>query len=280
MIAFAVALTALLPAAAEDGIGFGRAAPTPRQDAVLSGALATVRQMSRQGGSPVCIFDLDATLFEAGCRHKTIFKELARANRRDHPAMAAIVASWVPDDLPYAVTDMFTMAGLRSSEARTRAFEFWRKRFFSNEYLRFDHPVAGGVSFVNALSKAGAVIVYLTGRQECQMLDGTIATLKSAGYPFGPGRGVLLMSSRSGVRDDTFKGSPGIQQTIGSLGTTVAIFDNEPGNCNALQKSFPGALTVLLDTNHSPSAPPPDAGIPVIKNFRWSWLTKVSRNAD
>ncbi len=280
LIALAVALAALFPAAAEDGIGFGRAALTPRQDAVLGGTLTSVRRISRQGRTPVCIFDLDATLFEAGCRHKAIFRELAMANRRACPGMAAVVASWVPDDLPYAVTDMFTMAGIRDTDERARAFAFWKQRFFSNEYLRFDHAVSGGVAFVNALSKAGAIIVYLTGREEAKMQDGTIATLQATGYPFGPGRGELLMASRSGVADDHFKGSPEVQQTIGALGTIVAIFDNEPGNCNALRKSFPGALTVLLDTNHSPGAPPPDIGIPVIKNFRWSWLSGVTGRSD
>ncbi|MBI4869986.1 MAG: HAD family hydrolase [Candidatus Riflebacteria bacterium] len=272
LVTVTTALLPLLPLAAEEGVGFGKALATPRQNAVLSGVVAVTRQMRLQGRTPVVIFDLDATLFDAGCRHKAIFSELARTHRHLYPGMARQVAAWRPEDLPYAVEDMFAQLGLVGPHQHKHAYVFWKKRFFSNEYLRHDRPVCGAVGYVNAVQKAGGLIVYLTGREESQMYPGTVETIRSAGFPLGPGRGELLMSLKSGVRDDQFKGSEKVQQTINALGTVVASFDNEPGNCNALQKSFPEALTVLLDTNHSPKAPPVDAGIPMIGNFRWSWL--------
>ena len=47
----------------------------------------------------------------------------------------------------------------------------------------------------------------------------------------------------------------------------VAAFDNEPANCNVLLEQNPAALSVLIDTQHLPGAPPLDPRVKVIANF-------------
>lgn len=251
--------------------GFHGASVSPRQNAILSGVLAVSRQLRLKGVTPVSVFDLDATLFECGSRHKAILLEYARANRRQHPGLEKAVTALEPDTLPYSIQEIARKAGIEESNITRDMHKFWRDRFFSNEYLKFDHPIAGAVTYVNALSRVGSVIVYLTGREEALMSAGTHATLAANGLPLGPGKGVVILSHTHGMRDSEFKGSPEVRDRISALGTVVGIFDNEPGNVNALQRSFPGALTVFLDTNHSPDAPALDIGIASIRNFRWAW---------
>lgn len=250
--------------------GFGDAKPGSRQDAILNGVISVSRQLRLQGVTPVCIFDLDATLFDAGGRHKAIMTEFAKKNARRYPGMLPAVSEWVTDQLPYELTEIFPSIGLTTIEERKRARAFWQERFFTNEYLRHDVPIAGSLRYIAALSRIGCVIVYLTGRNDKEMRPGTLVTLEAAGFPVAPDKATLIMTPVRGMRDSKFKGSPEVHETITKLGRVVAIFDNEPGNVNELQRSFPDAFTVFLDTNHSPGAPPVDTGIAWIKNFRWS----------
>lgn len=251
--------------------GFHCASICPRQNAVLSGVLAASRQLRLKGTTPVNVFDLDATIFECGSRHKAILLEYARTHRRQHPGLERAVQALEPDKLPYSILEIAKGLGLEGKSITGEMQRFWRDRFFSNEYLKFDHPIAGAVAYVNALSRAGSAIVYLTGREEALMSAGTHATIAANGFPLRPGKDVVILSHRPGMRDADFKGSAEVRERIAALGTVVGIFDNEPGNVNALQRSFPDAMTVFLDTNHSPDAPALDLGIASIRNFRWSW---------
>ena len=54
---------------------------------------------------------------------------------------------------------------------------------------------------------------------------------------------------------------------IGSAGTVIATFDNEPANCNLLADFFPGALHFWLDTITSPSPEKLDPRILHINSF-------------
>lgn len=252
--------------------GFERGEPNARQNAVLCGVLSETRRLTRAGIRPVNIFDLDATIFDAGGRHKQIMAEYLRTRKERFPGALAKVLAWKTDELPYEIDAMFEDLGIRSSEDRKEAKHFWVKRFFSNDYLHHDLPIAGAIAYLKALERAGSVIVYLTGRNDAQLRSGSTRVLEQVGFPMAPGTGVLLMNPTKGLRDSAFKGGEEVRGRIQALGTVVGIFDNEPGNVNELQKSFPDAMTVFLDTNHSPGAPPVDRGIPWIKNFRWAWI--------
>ncbi|MBI3890942.1 MAG: hypothetical protein HY303_05375 [Candidatus Wallbacteria bacterium] len=268
---------ALLPLAGETrsalAAGFDHGTLTPRQDAILSGVLSETRQLVRESATPVSVFDLDATLFDAGGRHKQIMAEYARSHKDRFPGMLAKVLAWETDRLPYEVSETFDELGIQDPADRKDAKDFWYKRFFSNDYLHYDTPIAGAAAFVKALDRAGSVIVYLTGRNDAQLRSGTLRVLEANGFPVDPAKHALVMNPSKAMRDSAFKGSAAVRTQIEALGKVVALFDNEPGNVNELQRSFPDALTVFLDTNHSPKAPQVDAGIPWIKNFRWSWLT-------
>ena len=253
---------------------YGTAPPTPRGDAILGGIYSVSLRMARAGKAPVNVVDLDGTLFETGSRHKRIMLEFGLRHRRRFPGLADAVRAWVPMEQPYLVEDTFDGLGLTREADRKAAKQFWKDRFFTNEYLEADGPLPGAVRYVKALHRAGSTIVYLTGRKTSQQGPGSLKVLAMNGFPVPPERCALLMNPRTSLHDTTYKGSREVHDQIAAFGEVVGIFDNEPGNVNVLQRSFPDAMTVYLDTDHSPDAPPVDTGIPWIRNFRWSALER------
>jgi hypothetical protein len=55
--------------------------------------------------------------------------------------------------------------------------------------------------------------------------------------------------------------------TLDDLGHVVGAFDNEPANCNLFLTRWPDAVTVLLDTQRAPHAPPLDPRAAVVRDF-------------
>ena len=54
---------------------------------------------------------------------------------------------------------------------------------------------------------------------------------------------------------------------VARLGEPIASFDNEPANCNAFLRAYPGMSSVLVATQHAPNPPALDRDIVVIRDF-------------
>jgi hypothetical protein len=55
---------------------------------------------------------------------------------------------------------------------------------------------------------------------------------------------------------------------VGAMGQVVLAFDNEPAHVNAYARTWPEALTVHLDTDHSPRPVEVLPAVPSIVDFR------------
>src|SRR5690606_36448491 len=124
--------------------------------------------------------------------------------------------------------------------ALASAESFWTARFFTNSYVLFDRPNPGAQGFANAVAEAGAYVVYLTGRDEPRMGDGTRASLERDGFPIGEGRGHVVLKPDAALDDSTFKND--VVGDIRALGPVVGTFDNEPGNVVVFSRAFPEAI--------------------------------------
>jgi hypothetical protein len=165
----------------------------------------------------------------------------------------------VHDDLKRAgVEDALVLAAVR---------EFWRERFFQDDYLLHDREVPGAVAFVEACHTRGALIYYLTGRHVGGMEVGTVRSLRQRGFPFWRGRCVLHLKPDFDMNDRAFK-DDAIHDIRSYQGEVVATFENEPGNANLFLAAFPEALHVLLLTIHSPGAEPPRPELVQSHDFR------------
>ena len=229
---------------------------------VLADLLERLRPQSDQ--PRVMVFDLDSTLFSTQKRNHAILQEFARdvgAPRDFYTAFEKLTA----DDLGWNIMEDLRSRGFRHEPTLTRLRQFWFARFFRDEYLHHDEPLAGAVDFVTAAYEAGATIYYLTGRDEPNMGKGTRKSLESHNFPLLPPRVHLRLKPRFEDEDLAFKRDT--IDEIRTLGQVVGVFENEPVNANLFHQAFPEATVVFLETVHSPNPPPLADGIVRLPNF-------------
>lgn len=220
---------------------------------LTSDVLDHVADAVRRGASPLVVLDLDGTLYDNAPRTLRIIQEFAAANAARIPDLYEIVTTLAPSAMRYKLADTLGAAGVTDPAIHRELEAYWFARFFTNEYVLYDLPLAGAAEFVNLIHRAGAIPTYLTGRDAPNMLQGTIASLQRDGFPVGPIDTRTILKQDFDTPDEAFKRS--VVAHLRTGGEVVASFDNEPGLCNLLKTSFPSSVTVWLDTSHAPGAP-------------------------
>ncbi len=220
---------------------------------------------SAEGGSPVVVFDLDGTLMDNRPRTCAILHELGETWRAREPATAERLLAVKPADLEYLLTASLARLGVTRVDLVGEAEVFWRDRFFTDAYLKHDVPVGGASEFARACYEAGGVLAYFTGRDLPLMGLGSFASLRDLGFPIGVAGTELVLKPDAAMSDEAFKRMEGPR--LARVGRVVAVFDNEPGNCNVLLEHFQGARSVLVDTQHLPGAPAPHPEVRIIADF-------------
>ena len=200
---------------------------------------------------------------------------------QSHPQVKAAILRLKHEDIGYSIRDTFSkidsLAGraLGSNGSHTtpahlaNAFEevrnFWNDRFFTSSYLTHDRPYLGAVEFVRNLHALGAHIVYLTGRDEPNMGEGTRANLIRDGFPWDMERTQLFMKPLASMDDLTFKKQAA--SLVNGHGELIASFENEPPNVAALHELLPEVMHVFLDTVCSDHLARPRKGLYRIPGF-------------
>ncbi len=247
------------------------------QQEVLLGILAKVQEACRarvkHGGKPIkVVFDLDSTIFDVKPRTLRIWKEFAQTKeaRKISPALADWSLGLQAHSLLYTLEESARANGVPVPEAEAKeflreAFRYWRQRFFSHHYITMDHPTLGAVEYVSRVVDAGAVAVYLTGRDWPGMGKGTQMMLEYCGFPVDPRSSELFMKPNSGLDDAEFKDEA--LRDLRKNGDVVALFDNEPANFHVFEKNFPEAWLVFYHSNCSTKEAKPVKRLYRIDNF-------------
>jgi hypothetical protein len=217
---------------------------------VLSEVAKRVR--SARESRPLILLDLDSTLYEVGHRSLQIFREWTQTpDAAKFPVIRDRLGALPVNQLGYSLKDTFSAMGLSPANpaihaAREMLSAFWQKRFFTNEYLKYDHVYPGAARFARELHDLGAEIIYLTGRDEPGMGIGTRENLVRDGFPWKRERTHLLLKPR--FEDDDLAHKLNAAEFIRKTGTLVASFENEPANLVALYDAFPEAMHVFVET--------------------------------
>ena len=244
-----------------------RPPPLPHQVGVLHRILERIAEMNEQGTStPTVVFDLDGTLFDNRPRTLQILMEYADEMRGQYPDVAHALSSLDLERVQYLLSDTLRACGLTHADIVRDATTYWRDRFFSDDYMAHDEPLEGAVEYARACHDAGAIIVYLTGRDIPGMFLGTVASLRDHGFPVGLAGVELVLKPDATLPDEAFKRSA--LPTLSRVGEIVGFFDNEPANCNLALHNVVGCYSVLLDTQSVPGAPEVESGIEIISDFR------------
>jgi hypothetical protein len=249
------------------------------QPEVLRGILARVSEECalrvKNGGKPVkVVFDLDSTVFDVKPRTLRILKEFAltKEARSLAPKLADWCLSLEAKGLLYTLEESARANGMPAGDPKEKeflktAFHYWRQRFFTHQYVLMDQPAPGAVDYANAVVDAGAIAVFLTGRDWPGMGRGTRTMLEHWGFPSDPRVSELLMKPSFGTDDAEFKDEALRELRID--GNAVALFDNEPANFHVFEKNFPEAWLVFYHSNCSTKEAKPVKRIYRIENFLW-----------
>ena len=233
----------------------------------LHTALSRVQDLHQSNRLPVVVFDLDSTLFATAGRNKVILERFAAAYGGGNSDLKTLVADISFEDLGWDIRTPLRARGVTDEGLLAALLDFWKDRFFTDEFVLFDHPNPGAVDYVRRIHEAGALVYYLTGRHIQGMSLGTVQALTQAPFPYWRGRAILHLKPNFSMDDAEYK-----QQAISDIrshqGVVVATFDNEPANCNIFQRAFPDALNFFVDTEHSPDAEPLDSALISIQDFR------------
>lgn len=232
----------------------------------LREVLAAVERTAKAGRLPICVFDLDSTLFSTAPRNLAILQEFIEEHRSAHPHLSDIGKRIGLDDMGWNVYQDLRRFGVEDMRLLDRLKEFWFERFFTDAYLLHDEPVRGAAEYVLACHARGALIYYLTGRHVGGMEIGTVQSLTRKGFPFWRGRCVLHLKPSFEMNDRAFK-DDAVADIRSYNGQVVATFENEPGNANMFARAFPGAVHVLLMTIASPEAEQPSAQLVLTDDF-------------
>jgi hypothetical protein len=236
-----------------------------QQHATLRAVLRRCKP-ERAHTTPVVVFDLDGTIMDNRPRTIAILRDFAERCRDRDPVLADRLAEARPHDLAYLLSDSLERLGAHRHELVAEMHAFWREKFFADEHLAYDVSVAGAVGYTRACLDAGAILVYLTGRDLPLMGLGTFGSLRDLGFPIGVPGTELVLKPDAGIPDETFKRA--VAPELARIGHVVAAFDNEPANCNVMLAHYPDAHVVFVDTQHMPGAPALDAGVCVVRDFR------------
>lgn len=235
-----------------------------------------IRRAKAKPGSSV-LLDLDSTLYEVQPRTFKIIEEWLNSDesRPFDDVRAAFLEANSKfsqigySQIGYSLKDTFQNHGLdvaANERALKSAKAFWSERFFSSKYVGYDLPYEGAAQFTRELENVGARIVYLTGRDEPGMGEGTRDALKRDGFAWGSAKTHLLLKPEFDMPDIEHKreASKFVHQYEPGL---IASFENEPVNLVALYDEFPHAMHVFVDTVCSDRAAEPRAGLYRVTEF-------------
>lgn len=229
--------------------------------------LQQIVEVASQGHTPVLLFDIDDTLVHTRERSQRIFREFAQQEsiQSQYPDIAQKLLSVKMVEIKYKLNETFRDLGIANANVLKLANAFWLARFFTNEYAALDAPISGAAQFLNKVVKAGAKIVYLTGRDAPNMEMGTRSNLKRNFFPHSSENSILLMKPDIKMDDLIFKKDS--FSKVAQMGRVIGVFENEPANLNAMMEAFPEAIGVFVETIHSPKPDVPNANAIWIKEY-------------
>lgn len=209
--------------------------------------MSRLRELEARGrrGPWLALFDIDSTLMDTTPRNVAILEAAARSI----PTLGELLPRLDLVTPFWDIQEPLRRSGLAESSLLTQVKAFWRRRFFSDEWLDFDRPYPGVADFLSDLKAEGFALAYLTGRNSGGMELGTRRSFVRHGLPAGPSERFYFKPNFE-MGDGEFKA--GVRGDVAALGTLVVAVDNEPANANLFRTAFPEALVVWLDTVTSP----------------------------
>ena len=240
--------------------------PLPHQVHVLQRVLDRVAVASADGGPiPIVVFGLDGTLYDNRPRTLQILLEYSEDVRSTDLELSDALSSLSLERIHRLLSATLRECDVVQGDVVHEITNFWHERFFSDDYATLDHPIPGAPGYVRALHEAGAMIVYVSGRDIPGMMLGTLASLRDDGFPVCAANIQAALKPDATQGDESFKRK--VFRQVRKLGDVIAVFDAAPGICDTARGFFPEAEIAMVDTWRL-EPPDPEAQVDLVGDFR------------
>jgi hypothetical protein len=232
--------------------------------------LSTIQKQAFQLGSRgLFVFDLDSTLFDVSPRLERILMDYAALpeHQTRFPESCEILKNIRMLRSDWGIKNALIRAGLddHHAEFHDSIKAFWKKTFFSSEYLHYDIPYEGAVEFVQKVAGFGCEIAYLTGRDVHRMGRGSDEVLRKWSFPLSIPKAQLVLKPQAGMDDAEFK-TNWFRAIPYEAYDKIWFFENEPVNVNRVAQHLDHIEIVFFHSTHSGQQEAPE-NIPRIVNY-------------
>ena len=227
-----------------------------------------IKKSKKSKKKPICVFDLDGTLFDVGYRTIGIIKEWLNSEAINNFDQRLIqkIAKMNYDHVGYSLSHLFENSGfdLRNQQIMSifsSIERVWKKKFFDGVTLvKYDQIIQNSLNFVEHIEKNNIEIFYLTGRYWHSMRNGTMEQLKKFKFPFQEHNLILKMNP---FEDDQLFKSEQINK-LSQKFDVCGNFENEYLNLAYMALEAKDAINVIVDSQHS-GRPTPSLDIPIYR---------------
>lgn len=205
------------------------------------------------------IFDLDSTLFCVSPRIQHILRTLGNSDdfSRVYKAEAEVLKNIEVLPTDWGVKTVLQRTGMTATPALIhRIRSYWGSQFFSNHHLDKDIIYPAADEYVRHLHSFGARILYLTGRAESSMREGTLKALKKWNFPLDA-ESDLYMKPVDIEKDEAFKAH--VLKELVHQFDHIWFFENEPVIIEQVQSLVPKIHIVFVNSTHSGKAQKPQS---------------------
>lgn len=175
---------------------------------------------------PILVFDIDSTIFNVSPRNQAIFDLFCSINATKYPNLPKLSSNYRLTYTDWGLAP-YTKLMTPDEELKKEACLFWKKHFFAGTFLSSDQPYTQAIELVQFLHSKNAKILYLTGRDNHRMRQGTLAQLKHWDLPLEKDRD-LITKPHKGMNDGEYKSGALVDIFKTYSGHPVFFFDNEP----------------------------------------------------
>ena len=201
----------------------------------------------------VFIFDIDSTLLCMKFRTQAILEDLAQEEfiLKKFPEYSKKISQIQVTTRDWSVLEILSRYNIKEETLLQETQKYWKKHFFSNQYLHLDQPYPKAAEFVNKLSKSR--IYYLTARNDHRLREGTLKSLRHWGFPIQK-ESQLIMKKENQESDKDYKNKH--LKILSKEFNTLCFFENEPVILNQASQSCPHIHLFWIDSTHSRRAKP------------------------
>jgi len=205
---------------------------------------------------PLFVFDLDSTIFNVSPRNQAIFDLFRSLHMKNNEELLKFNSSHKLTAHDWGLDPYTEHLGGTDSMLGKEAIRFWRKHFFAGTYLHADKPYPYAIQWIKKLAEKGAVIRYLTGRDNHRMRTGSLAQLKHWSLPLKEDMH-LITKPQKGLKDGPYK-REALEKLISEFKDSKIFFlDNEPAVLDhCLFPEHENYKIIYIESTHSSRSKP------------------------